>query len=199
MLHINDTAVNPFGIDIKSVAKEEIAYLKSNNDLFVASSLDKFLNTKYAKELQTFALKGGTNAELLKNIKVDYIDHFFDYNTVKEYNNLFYDKKIVGGLKVTEDIRLENEKIPTYIFMKIKLLENSIGLGNSDSSAIKQIASELKGIQTFEEEVPEAEVVVEESKIMYPSIECEVEDIDDHTVRYIFGDKTIIGYKFART
>ena len=197
-LHINDTAVNPFGIDIKSVAKEEIAYLKSNNDLFVASSLDKFLNTKYAKELQTFELKGGTNAELLKNIKVDYIDHFFDYNTVKEYNNLFYDKKIVGGVKVTEDIRLENEKIPTYIFMKIKLLENSIGLGNSDSAAIKQIASELKGIQTFEEEVPEAEVVVEESKIMYPSIECEVEDIDENTVRYVFGDKTIIGYKLAR-
>ncbi len=199
VLHIDDAAVNPFGVDIKAVAKEEIAYLKSNDDLFVASTLDKFLNTKYAKELKTFEVKGGTNAELLKNIKVDYIDHFFNYETVKEYNNLFYDKKFVSGIKVSEDIKIENEKIPTYIFMKIKLLESNIGLGNSDSGAIKQIAAELQGIEVFEEEFEEtAEVVKEEANYIYPTIECDVEELDEYTVRYNFGDSSIIGYKLAK-
>lgn len=200
-MEIDGAVVSPFGIDIKKIAKEEIAYLKSEDDLFVASSIDKFLNTKYAKELNAFEVKTGVNAELLKTIKVDYINHFYNYETVKDYNNLFYDKKIVSGAKMTNDVLLENQKIPTYIYMKIKLLENNIGLGNSDSNAVKQIAEQINGVVSIVEEIDEKEkseqtVVSEKQDVIYPTVICDsIEEVNDGIVKYIFGDKVVFGYR----
>ena len=78
---------------------------------------------------------------------------------------MFYDKKLTEGVKVTDDVLVENEKIPTHAYLKIKLLESNIGLGNSDSAAIKQIASEIEGVYIDEKESEQELLVYDESYI----------------------------------
>ena len=39
----------PFGINIKRIAKETVAFLKSRESLFVSSSVDKFMTSNYLK------------------------------------------------------------------------------------------------------------------------------------------------------
>lgn len=194
-LVVDGNHVNPFGVDTKALAKEDIAYLKSKEGLFVASTIDKFLNTKYAKNLNELELKGNFSAEALKNVKAVYISHFYNYDTVKVYDNLFYDTKFADGLKVTQEILNENEKIPTGVMLKIKLLESSIGLGNSETFAVKQIINEVNkaiGEQPIEKEMS----VIGTADIVYPVYECEkIEEVNNFTVRYVFGDKVVTGYK----
>ena len=199
LLDVAGEKINPFGINIKALAKEEIAYLKSKEDLFVSSSIDKFLNTKYAKNLKEFELKGNYNSDVLKNIKVGYMDHFYDYEKLKDYNNLFYDKKIVDGIKISEEILSENKKVPTFVLLKIKLLENNIGLSNADSPAIKQIADEINGKVSVEDETDQT-VIVDESDIVYPENECsEFEEIDEETVKFVLNGQQYLGYRPINT
>lgn len=194
---VENQKISPFEIEIKDIAKQEVAFLNSTDELFVASSIDKFLNTKYVKNLNAFELKGNANADVLKTIKVDYISHFFNFETVKEFNNLFYDKKIIDGVKVTDEILLENEKIPTYAYLKIKLLENNIGLGNSESFAVKQIANEINGVFGIEEVEKQELVVFDESDITYPTCECDEVIESDGTVEFVYGNTSVVGYKLS--
>lgn len=190
----NDEYVNIFGINLKKLAKEEIAYLKNSNDLFISASLDKFLDTKYIKNLSVFELKNKTNNDELKNIKVEYLSHFYDYDKLKDMNNLFYDKKMTDGAEISSEIQEKTQKIPCLIELKLRTIENKLGLGNSDSKVIKQMADL---IFEREEEKPER-VVIRSSDIIYPETECDgVQDIDEDRVRYTDGDYSFVGYKLS--
>lgn len=195
-LTINNKKIDPFGIDAKSIAKEEIAFLKSKNDLFVSSSLDKFLNTKYAKSLNKFDIKNNATNDMLKEVKVQFISHFFDYDEVKGYNNLFYGKKFKDGVKIDDEILNGSSKIPVFVALKLKIIENRIGAENSDSQVVRQIAARILG-EDLVELKPDT-VIIDESDIVYPSFECdEVEKVDDNTVKYSTGGSVVIGYKPA--
>ena len=178
-----------------TLSKEEIAYLKSKDSLFVSSTLDKFLNTKYAKNLNALELKGNLNAEALKNVKVAYINHFYNHENVKTYDNLFYTTKFADGLTVSDEILDENEHIPVCAMLKIRLLENAIGLSNSESFAIKQIIKAVNA--TIGEEVIEQEIEeITEKDIVYPVYECQkIEDVNTYTVRYMVGENVVVGYR----
>lgn len=190
----NNEYVNIFGINLKKLAKEEIAYLKNSNDLFVSASLDKFLDTKYIKNLSSFELKNKTNNDELKNIKVEYLSHFFDYELLKDMNNLFYDKKMTDGAEVSPEIQERTQKIPCLIELKLKTIENKLGFGNSDSKVIKQMADLIFG---REEEKPE-KVVIRSSDIIYPETECDsVQNLDNERVRYTDGNYSFVGYKLS--
>jgi len=198
-LDVDGELLNPFGFDVKSLAKEEIAYLKSKEDLFVTSSIDNFLNTRYARNLKEFEIKGNASAELLKNIKVGYMDHFYNYEKLKDYNNLFYDRKLADGIKISEEILSETKKIPTYVLLKIKLLENNIGMGNSDSVAIQQIVDEINGVFGVEP-IAEENVILDESDITYPDKACEeIVDVDEETIRFVYDGNTYFARKSANT
>lgn len=194
---------NPFGINIKKIAKEEIAYLKSEDGLFISSSLDKFLNTKFIKSLKEFEIKNKSSYEDLKNLKVEYMKHFYNYDSVKSYDNLFYDKKIQDGISISAEIIENYKKIPSLIALKIKLLEDKIGFGNSNSLVIKQISSYIKE-EVKEDEVPDVPVQVVEEKIevgeyniINELASAEVEIIDEDRVRYTKNGEAFIGYTFA--
>ena len=190
----NNEYVNIFGINLKKLAKEEIAYLKNSNELFVSASLDKFLDTKYIKNLSSFELKNKTNNDELKNIKVEYLSHFYDYELLKDMNNLFYDKKMTDGAEVSPEIQERTQKIPCLIELKLKTIENKLGLGNSDSKVIKQMADLIFG---REEEKPE-KVVIRSSDIIYPETECDsVQNLDNERVRYTDGNYSFVGYKLS--
>lgn len=185
--------VNPFGINIKAIAKEKITYLKSKQHLFVAATLDKFLNTNYIKNTKVLALKGLNDSDSIKNMKVEYLTKFLDYEGTKTYNNLFYDKKIIDGVTVSDDIIENNEKIPTFINLKLKMVEAKQNITNGDSLVIKQIASDIAKIEAKSEAVSIIEPILDQDIDTYTTEDL-AEDFGDY-IRYNVGGDTFIGYK----
>ena len=83
--------------------------------------------------------------------------------------------------------------------MKIKILENSIGLGNGESFAIKQIANEI-ALKLGEELIEMETIEISEADIIHPIYECEkIEEVNEYTVRYVFGDNVVTGYKLIES
>ena len=187
--------VSPFGISIKSLSKEPIVYLKSNDDLFISATLDKFLNTKYIKNTKTLELKGLKSSDALKRVKMEFASHFFDYDNTIKYNNLFYETKIQDGVKIPEDIIENNRKVPTYVYMKLKLIESRLKMGNSDASTIKELA---KVIERFEstgnfEKIADSNMFENENVTTQV---CTYEDLG-YAVKYTFEDGSFIGYRLS--
>lgn len=185
--------VNPFGINIKALAKEKITYLKSKDHLFVSATLDKFLNTKYIKNIKALTLKELDNNDSIKNMKVEYLTKFFDYESTKTYDNLFYDKKLIDGVKISDEIIEKNEKVPTFISLKLKMVESKLGLTNSDSTVIKQIASDILKVEESTEMMSIIDPILDGDVDSF-AVEDNVEDFGDY-IRYNVDGETFIGYK----
>ena len=73
-----------------------------------------------------------------------YTTKFYDYEKLKSYNNIFYDKKIGKGAKVPEQIIEKYAKLPTLIFLKLRLKESELKLENSDTENIKRTRYDKK-------------------------------------------------------
>ena len=188
--------INPFGISVKTLSKEPIVYLKSNDDLFISATLDKFLNTRYIKNTKTLELKGLKSSDALKRVKMEFASHFFDYDGTIKYNNLFHATKLHDGIKIPADIIENNRKVPTYVYMKLKLIEARLGLSNSEASTIKQLAS---FIEKFEEtgEFDKMEIsadLTQDEKSSVTAESCTYEDLG-YAVKYTFEDGSFIGYR----
>lgn len=188
--------INPFGISVKALSKEPIVYLRSNDDLFISATLDKFLSTKYIKNTKTLELKGLKSSDALKRVKMEFASHFFDYESTIKYNNLFHATKLHDGIKIPADIIENNRKVPTYVYMKLKLIEARLGLSNSEASTIKQLASL---VEKFEEtgEFDKMEIsadLTQDDKSSVTSESCTYEDLG-YAVKYTFEDGSFIGYR----
>ena len=196
-VNLNGKKINPFGISIKSLSKEPIVYLKTNEDLFISATLDKFLNTKYIKNTKTLELKGLKSSDALKRAKMEFASHFFDYENTIKYNNLFYETKIQDGVKIPEEIIENNKKIPTYVYMKLKLIESKLKMGNSDASTISQLA---KVIEKFESTGNFEKIAIENADMFedenVTSEVCTYEDLG-YAVKYTFEDGSFIGYRLS--
>lgn len=191
----------PFGINIKRIAKETIAFLKSRESLFVSSSVDKFMTSNYLKNQNIFRLKKDIDAEDYLNLKMAYTTKFYDYEKLKSYNNIFYDKKIGKGAKVPEQIIEKYAKLPTLIFLKLRLKESELKLENSDTENIKRTSEVLfsSDKEYFVTHSNNAEEVIEiaEENITKAIYECD-EVIEDASVtKYRFGTTIINGYKIS--
>ncbi len=189
--------VNPFGISIKALSKESIVYLKSREDLFISATLDKFLNTRYIRNTKTLELKGLKSSDALKRVKMEFASHFFDYENTIKYNNLFYETKIQDGVKIPEEIIENNRKIPTYVYMKLKLIESKLKMGNSDASTIAQLAKVIEKFEVtgnFEKIAIENADMFENEKVT--SEVCTYEDLG-YAVKYTFEDGSFIGYRLS--
>ena len=76
--------------------------------------------------------------------------------------------------------------------LKLKLIENLTGLGNSDAGVIKSIAQSL--FKEEHEDLIEVSTITEED-IDHPKFTASnVEDFEDHVVYEVNGEKKI-GYK----
>jgi hypothetical protein len=188
----NGEKVNPFDIDVKKLAKEKISYLKNDGSLFVSATLDKFLNTSYIKNSKSLELKNLKSLDSVKNAKLEYLMHFYDYEKTKSFDNLFYDKKMSGSAVVTQQIREDTQKIPTYILIKLKYIECRLGYENSNYDIIEQIADDISN-----KKLGESYTVKEEPKESSVEVsDFESEDFGDY-VRYNVGGNVFIGYKFV--
>lgn len=191
----NGKKVNPFGISVKSLAKEKIVYLRSNEDLFISASLDKFLNTKYIKNTKTLELKGIRGSDALKRAKMEFASHFFDYDGTVKYNNLFYETKIQDGVKIPQEIIEQNRKVPTFVYMKLKLIENRMGLGNSDAPTIKQLSKIVAAYEASGDFVRMQTVDMTEEPETSVAAETAIYEDLGYAVKYTFEDGSFIGYR----
>lgn len=191
----NGKKIDPFGISVKALSKEPIVYLRSEDDLFISATLDKFLCTKFIKNTKTLELKGIKGSDALKRVKMEFATHFFDYENTIKFNNLFYDTKLQDGVKISQEIIEENRKVPTYIYMKLKLIESRLGLSNCDAQTINQISNYIK---SFEEsgnfEKIEVIDMTEEEDVELTSEVAVYEDLG-YAVKYTFEDGSFIGYR----
>lgn len=191
--------IDPFGIDVKALAKEQVAYLKSTNDLFVAAYADKLLMTSLIKSERELEIEAANDSENIYNVKLEYLKHFFDYNKTSKYNNLFYGKSFNQNAKVTSEILDGNSKIPSVVQMNLKLTEQKHGLANCQTDAIKKISSIISGFEKTNtvkfDDVPVVTVATKENKEI--EIEDYAEKLDDYGIEYHFGDNVFVGYKLG--
>lgn len=180
----NEEEIDPFGIDVRALSRENIVYLKSKDRKFVTSKLIDFMKTSYAKNLKDLEFSGTYNVETLKNLKSNYLRSFYNYDLINAKLN---------GVEISDEWIEEAERIPTYINMKLRLIENAVGLGNSDARVIRQMAESMFGNDV--EEVVERSETFSSIDIEYPDTDCDkFEDLGDRIVYYVKGKK-IVGYK----
>lgn len=196
--------IYPFGINVKKIAKEQVAFLKSNSSLFVASTFDKFVSTKFIKNLQALEIKNKPSFDELKKVKTEYMKCFYDYEKLQSYNNLFYGKVINENIAISPDIIENDTKIPSLVAIKIKVIEDRCGYGNNNSDVIKQMSKLL--FDDADDDVA-SDVVGDEvlemkpltiSDIAYDCTKCEKAVVlNDYQVLYTSNGDSFIGYKLA--
>lgn len=192
-LEFNGKKINPFGINVREIANDMVAFSSERGKKMIAIPYSEFVKTKYFKNLEKLNFKNGYTFEELKKVKANYLGHFYRYNILKKLTNVFYDRKENQKLKGLEFPIDEMEQVPTIVGLKLKLIENVAGLGNSDAGVIKSLAQSL---------FPEMSVDVSEIKhltdddIEYPKFKADrIEEFEDYFVYYV-GDEQKIGYKF---
>ena len=191
-LVIKGKKISPFDVNVREVSREIVAFSSEKDRKMITVPLSEFVKTKYFKNLDELSFKNGYSVEELKRVKANYLKHFYNFDYLNKLTNVFYDKKDNQKIKNLEfpiDI-LEN--VPTLVMLKLKILENLAGLGNSDANVIKSISQSL-----FAEEIHEEKETyfLTEEDIDYPKFTAEkMEEFDDHYVYYVNGEKKV-GYK----
>ena len=191
-LSVNGKKINPFDVDVKDLSRERIAFSENEDMKLVGASLSDFIKTSYFKNLEDLNFKAGYSPDLFKKVKSNYLMHFYNAEVLEGENTLFYDSKTNKKLPVQRIALDMISKIPTLVGMKLKLIEKSTGLGNSDAKVIKTIASSI--FTEFIEENLE-NLNLREEDIDYPKFTAsKVEKFDDR-IEYTVNGKKIIGYK----
>lgn len=191
-LEVSGKKVNPFDVNIREVSREMIAFSSEQDRKKITAPLSEFMKTKYFKNLEQLNFKNGYSVEELKKVKANYLKHFYSFDVMSKFPNVFYDKKDNQKIRNLEIPVEVFENVPTLVMLKLKLLENLAGLGNSDAGVIKSISETLFPGDIQEEK--ETYSLTEED-IDYPKFTAQsVEEFEDHYVYYVNGEKKI-GYK----
>lgn len=198
-LSVGNLLIDPFGMNLKKLSKEQVSYLKSKNDLFVSMSIDKLLTTNLIKSDRVLELETATDAENIYNLKMEYISHFYDYEKTKNYNNLFYGKTFNENTKVTDEIIENYSKIPSLVCMDLKQIESNIGLSNADSSAVKKISEIVGEYETTNQvKIDKVQVIAMREEVgSTVDITDFAQRLGDYGIEYHFGDTKFVGYKLG--
>lgn len=191
-VEVSGKKVSPFDVNIREVSREMIAFSSEQDRKKITAPLSEFMKTKYFKKLEQLNFKNGYSVEELKKVKANYLKHFYSFDIMSKLPNVFYDKKENQKIKNLEIPIEVFENVPTLVMLKLKLLENLAGLGNSDAGVIKSISESLFPEESQEEKETYA---LTEEDIDYPKFTAQaMEEFEDHYVYYVNGEKKI-GYK----
>ena len=190
-LDFNGQKINPFDVDVRGLSREKIAYASSKDTKLISATLSDFIKTNYFKNLEELNFRNGYSTDELKRIKMNYLTHFYSAEVFDGKPEMFYDKKSPKKLSSQNELQEMGEKIPTLVNVKLKLIENSTGLGNSDARVIKSMSQSF-----FSENQDITENgAISEKDIEYPKFTSEkAEEIEDCIV-YSTGKDKKIGYK----
>lgn len=191
-LNINGKSVDPFDVNIRELSREVVAFSYEKEKKMIAAPLSEFVKTKYFKNLEYLNFSNGYSVEELKKVKSNYLKHFYRFDVLSKLKDVFYDKKETQKMKKTEFPIEEMERVPTLVSLKLKLIENLTGLGNSDANVIKTISDSL--FNDGSKDLVDGTSLTEED-IEYPKFTAEkVEDLGEYVVYEVSGHKKI-GYK----
>lgn len=191
-LEYNNTKINPFDVDVKSLTREKVAYTQSEDMKLVVTNLSELLLTKYFKDFEELNFRNGYSVDDLKRIKSNYLKHFYNTTIFEGERSMLFDKKENKKLAHGEKLFEIGQKIPTLIGLKLRLIENGTGLGNSDAKTIKTIASAI-----FNDAVHEKmeSLILSEDDIEYPKFTSDsIEETLDEIIYNVNGEKKV-GYK----
>lgn len=191
-LHFNNDKINPFDVNVKNLVREGVAFTEADDVKFVKTTLSDLLQTKYFKSLEELNFQNGYSVEALKKVKSHYLMQFYHLSSIEDQKTIFFDgsatKKIPAKYQVVESL----SRIPTFVGLKLKLIEDGTGIGNSDAKVIKTIASSI-----FTDYIKDdfENLSFSEDDIDYPKFTAsKMEDRGDHVVYYVNGE-TKVGYK----
>lgn len=191
-LNLNGKKEDPFDVKIRELSREMVAFSHEKNKRFIAAPLSELVKTKYFKKFENLNFSNGYSLEELKKVKANYLNHFYRYDVLSSLSDVFYDKKENQKIGKTEIPIDEMERVPTLVSLKLKLIENLTGLGNSDAGVIKSLSQLLFVDDT--QEFGEITTLSEED-IDYPKFTAsKMEEFDDYFVYEVAGQKKI-GYK----
>ena len=191
-LEMNGQKIDPFDVNIKDLSREIVAFSASRNEKLISIPLSDFMKTKYFKNLGDLNFSNGYSVDALKRVKSNYLSHFYNPDIVSDEKDLFFDEK-KKTTKLSQNSVLENsECIPTLVNLKLKLIESSTGLGNSDAKIIKSISQSI-----FSDEKNETSdnMTISENDIEYPKFNAESIKETDETIVYKVGKTEKTGYK----
>lgn len=186
---VNGVDSDPFGVDVKKIAKQKIAYLKSSDELFVSTVADRLLELGVIKSDRELQLATAADSDNLYNIKSEYIKHFYDYAKLSNYNNLFYGKTFNENLKVPQELLQNNSRVPYFVEMSLKLMEHRLGLENSNSATIKSLATAIKGY-----EATRPKIVKRAEPQPQASAPGFADELENYGIEYHLGDDIFVGY-----
>lgn len=191
-LNFGDAKVNPFDVDVKALSREKIAFTKANDSKLIQSTVSELVQTKYFKSLEDLNFTNGYSVDVLKRVKSSYLTHFYNYEVLGDEQSVFFDKKGHSALPLKKLAIDKLARIPTFVGMKLRLIEGSTGLGNSDAKIIKSIASSI-----FTDYIKEDfdNLNFKEEDIDYPKFTANKTEETDDSVIYYVGDEAKVGYK----
>lgn len=189
-LEFNGQKINPFDVNIKELSREVISFAQSKGDKLITLSLSDFIKTKYFKNLGDLNFSNGYSVDAFKRVKSNYLLHFYNSEVVSGQSELIYDSK---NKRLANEKALENcESIPTLVNLKLKLIEASTGLGNSDAKVIKAISQSI-----FKEDKNDngENLALSENDIDYPKFTAEEIEETEESITYTVGKTKKVGYK----
>lgn len=191
-LEVNGKKIEPFGIRVKELTHEKIAFGVDGGKKIIMSNLSDFTKTKYFKSLDNLNFAEGFSADTLKKVKANYLAHFYCAEFLESektanqesgsHNSVLDEMDETGGL----------EKIPVLVNLKLKIIESDLELGNSDTKTIKSIAD---SIFVEEENSGSAGLTLSEEDIDYPKFTAKSTEETDDTITYNVNGRKIVGYK----
>lgn len=191
-LDMNGKRVSPFDVNIRELSREMVAFSDEKDRKLISAPLAEFVKTNYFKNQENLNFNNGHSIEELKKVKANYLEHFYRFDVLSQLSDVFYDKKETLKLKKIDFPISEMERVPTLVSLKLKLIENLTGLGNSDANVIKTISEAL--FKEASQEFVELNTLTEED-IEYPKFTAEkVEEFEEYYVYEVSGQKKI-GYK----
>lgn len=191
-LNVSGKKVNPFDVRIRELSREMVAFSSEKDRKMISAPLSEFIKTKYFKQLENLNFSNGYSVEELKKVKANYLKHFYRFDVLSTLSDVFYDKKDNQKIKKMDFPIEEMERVPTLVSLKLKLIENLTGLGNSDANVIKSISQSLFKDENLD--VVEITTLTEED-IDYPKFTADsMEEFEDYFVYDVGGQKKI-GYK----
>lgn len=191
-LEFNGTKINPFNVDVKKLTREKVAYSQSDDMKLILTTLSEFLMTKYIKDFDDLNFKNGFSVDDLKRVKSNYLKHFYNTSIFEKETSMLYDKKETKKLPMGNKLFEIGQRIPTLIGLKLRLIEEGTGLGNSDAKTIKTIASSIFNDMLHERM---ENLSLSEDDIEYPKFTSDsIEETEDEII-YNVGGKKKVGYK----
>ena len=84
-----------------------------------------FFETKFSKKLKNLQMKNVKDEISFNNIKLEYINHFYNYEELKENNHLFVQNDQKQSIN-SQEISEFDSKIPTLVELKLSLIKNRL-------------------------------------------------------------------------